>query len=539
LLSINKNIKIIMSYPSKFGYVFGLESTNSEIDALAAIVNDKVAGPSSSSSTDNTLMRWDGTSGRLAQNSTATLSDVGVLDVARVNCDTIGEKTASAGVTMPDHVTITDATASTSSSTGALIVSNGGLGVAGRINTNSYITSTNPSTATSNLTNSFLRGDGVSASGWVSFRCGSDSTSASSAGNKVVMGNYQGTCTIGGHNNGHTLWQPLALGENVAGATLNLKGIDIACTTTNGVSVSSIVASTNAFTGCMRLQGGLGVVGAINAGGDIKTISTTASTSSTTGSITTNGGLGVAGNINVAGIIKSTNSTSSTLITNGAIVAIGGAGIGENINAGGVIKSTATTQSSSISTGAIVSNGGIGCAKSMTVGEYVIASSAPTLGTHLCNKTYVDAKSAYTTGLTEATLTGSHAGFITNPLLLQFRGYKIGSMAFVNIEIYATTASHISSSGFIVNSSSAHRFPAGFLPRGAPTMPVILDYNYYAVSGWSSNVQGYFNLGADGDWAISMAHHHPTYTTIHVGKEIGSAVGSIFKLNSCVIMYET
>lgn len=275
-------------------------------------------------------------------------------------------------------------------------------------------------------------------------------------------------------------------------------------------------------------------------GGSLQIASTTTSTSATTGSVITAGGLGVAENINVAGIIKSTNATSSTLITNGAIVAIGGAGIGENINAGGVIKSTATTQSSSISTGAIVSNGGIGCAKSMTVGEYVIASSAPTLGTHLCNKTYVDAKSAYTTGLTTASLNATHAGFITNPIILQFRGYKIGTIAFVNIEIFATTASHISSTGYFVNASAGHRFPAGFLPRtGTPMFPIMLDYDYYVSAGYTSKVQGCFVLDSDGDWTISMMEQQTAYTTVHADRDIGSAIGSIVKLHSCVLMYET
>lgn len=69
-----------------------------------------VVGPASS--TDNAVARFDLTSGKLLQNSAATLSDSGVLQTAEVSTDTISEKTAAAGVTV-DGVLLKDSAVST------------------------------------------------------------------------------------------------------------------------------------------------------------------------------------------------------------------------------------------------------------------------------------------------------------------------------------------------------------------------------------------------------------------------------------------
>lgn len=69
-----------------------------------------VVGPASA--TDNAIARFDGTSGKLIQNSGATLSDTGVLQATEVSTDTISEKTAAAGVTI-DGVLLKDSAITT------------------------------------------------------------------------------------------------------------------------------------------------------------------------------------------------------------------------------------------------------------------------------------------------------------------------------------------------------------------------------------------------------------------------------------------
>jgi hypothetical protein len=69
-----------------------------------------VTGPASS--TDNAIVRFDLTSGKAIQNSTATLSDGGILQTTEVSTDTISEKTAAAGVTI-DGVLLKDSAVTT------------------------------------------------------------------------------------------------------------------------------------------------------------------------------------------------------------------------------------------------------------------------------------------------------------------------------------------------------------------------------------------------------------------------------------------
>lgn len=494
-----------MSYPSKFGYVFGLESTNAEIDALAAIVNDKVGGPSSSTSTDNALMLWDGTSGRLAQDSSYSVNlsgDIvnGTKTVAlrnnsplskhsfvwdSANSQLISEPnhtlavyvskngnnlndgltpssaklTINAGVailpasgtlyigpgtyaesfsitgttqnvTAPEavidgnivlntngthtfgslvcsggsslsvtgaftakidvklatcssnanflkingggsaHVTaqeidtangnVIDETTSgiislnfgdinisgsgnviacvngadvnlnggkinintgnvfrttgvvaanlsivctrlvltnlsniTSATNANLIASSvsgalaeSGLGVVKRISptniktvtlvvdantsTTGNIKSVNSDVATATNASSFRRGDGVTPGpGWLALEVGSNSSSATSAGSKIVMGNYSGACTIGAHNNLLTLWAPITLGSIGNTADTIIQGLGIPVSTTTGVAVACGVDSSSASTGSIRTTGGLGVTKSIFCGANV------------------------------------------------------------------------------------------------------------------------------------------------------------------------------------------------------------------------------------------------------------------------------
>jgi len=147
----------------------------------------------------------------------------------------------------------------------------------GNVATTGYFTSTNANTATSNLTNLFRRGDGIINAGWISFSCGSNSTSAGSAGNKVVMGNLAGVCAIGGHNNAHTAWVPFQIGEDMVGGTTTIKGSSISLANTAGVGITSVLESTSPLTGSLRTAGGLGVVKNGWIGGNLYVGTTSAS----------------------------------------------------------------------------------------------------------------------------------------------------------------------------------------------------------------------------------------------------------------------
>ncbi len=73
--------------------------------------------------------------------------------------------------------------------------------------------------------------------------------------------------------------------------------------------------------------------GSISAG-SLSASNTTVSSSISTGAIVSAGGLGVAGAINAGGIIKTTNTTESFSTTTGSILTAGGIGVGHNIFVG-------------------------------------------------------------------------------------------------------------------------------------------------------------------------------------------------------------
>lgn len=77
-------------------------STGKWQNSTAAGAGD-VSGPASS--TDNALARFDGTTGKLIQNSTATLSDAGALDVANVTSDYVQLDTAAGAASAVGRIT--------------------------------------------------------------------------------------------------------------------------------------------------------------------------------------------------------------------------------------------------------------------------------------------------------------------------------------------------------------------------------------------------------------------------------------------------
>ena len=82
---------LLSGNPSKI--VKGTE-IGAEFDAIVIADASNVKGPSSPSSTDNAIVRWDTTSGRLVQNSTAIIDDTGVLLVSGANLSVGGSPVA-------------------------------------------------------------------------------------------------------------------------------------------------------------------------------------------------------------------------------------------------------------------------------------------------------------------------------------------------------------------------------------------------------------------------------------------------------------
>jgi hypothetical protein len=168
--------------------------------------------------------------------------------------------------------------------------------------------------------------------------------------------------------------------------------------------------STSTTTGGLVVSGGVGIAQDLVLGGklifqgsgtnlSVSTLSVTSSsqsTSTTTGALTVTGGVGIGGNLTLGGqlifsgaagnlkvsTLAVTSTTNSTSTTTGAFTVTGGVGIGQDLvlggslvftNASGTINAAqvhilGTQTSVSTQTGALVVDGGVGVAKDVVVG---------------------------------------------------------------------------------------------------------------------------------------------------------------------------
>lgn len=96
--------------------------------------------------------------------------------------------------------------------------------------------------------------------------------------------------------------------------------------------------------------------------------------------------------LTASGVISTTDTTASTNENTGSIVADGGVGIAGQLNvAGATNKFTSGTASTSTTTGAVVVTGGMGISGAINIGSTASADTAPSNAEHLTNKRYVDA----------------------------------------------------------------------------------------------------------------------------------------------------
>ena len=134
----------------------------------------------------------------------------------------------------------------------------------------------------------------------------------------------------------------VAVGNNTLTNTLNVTNLaTLGNSTVTGTATFSNIPSISATTGAVQVQGGVGIAGNLNVGieGTSNTrviiYGTTNSTTGTTGALQVRGGVGIAGNIAVGGSANLASLTQSTSTTTGAVVVRGGVGIGRNLNVGG------------------------------------------------------------------------------------------------------------------------------------------------------------------------------------------------------------
>src|SRR5210317_1788306 len=255
--------------------------------------------------------------------------------------------------------TITNATNATSKTTGALILSGGGLGVAGDI----YATNTNFEDVEADSVN-------------VTDATTSDSTTTGAL--RVAGGvSTQENLNVGGVAK---VWDSTAVTGKTDGALVVVGGVgisgDIHATHANledveadSVTVTDSTTSTSTTTGALKVTGGVSTQEKLNVGGITKVWDSTAVTGKTDGALVVVGGVGISGDIHAthanledveADSVTVTDTTVATDKTSGALQVAGGVSTQEKLNVGGITKVWDSTAVTGKTDGALVVVGGVG-----------------------------------------------------------------------------------------------------------------------------------------------------------------------------------
>jgi hypothetical protein len=360
----------------------------------------------------------------------AVITDLAVLHVASLEGNmissnlSIGNETSNVNIGSSLFLTgkeiITNTTQSTTTGTGALIVS-GGVGIASNLNVGGNINFSGNLYQNGVLFTSGSGGSGVSSQ-WTT----TGNNISYRSGDVQVGGNLIAENNLNVYGVAEFSDQLNISGKLIAGDDTEIYGITNIKTTYNSNSTTS---------GALVVSGGVGIGGTMNIGGNLivnnkllvidtaeissnlniygalnttninRLLNTIESTTTTTGALVVSGGVGIASNVNVGGnvnlsigqayYINNTNLLNSTTlgssIVNSSLTSVGTlSGLtvsGTSTYNGPIITGTAgnvfignTTESTSSTTGALVVSGGLGIASNVNVGGNLIVSSNRNVG---------------------------------------------------------------------------------------------------------------------------------------------------------------
>jgi hypothetical protein len=304
-------------------------------------------------------------------------------------------------------LSVTNATVSTSSTTGALVVT-GGVGIGGDTNiAGSIVALSINNTPIGNTTKASAGFTDLTADGSISFTQGVASTSTTT-GTLIVTGGVgiSGEINSGGivKFTSNTASTGTTSGTLIVTGGMGVSGdIFAGAITSSTLEATSNTAATSTTSGALKVAGGAGIVGALYVGGNISntgvnsviTLTPSGSGSITlspsgTGSVTI--GPAAAGTINNMSIGASTRSTGAftTLAANssvtftagtvsnststGTLVVTGGVGVSGAVNIGGALSAggqatfTQNATSSSTTSGSVVVTGGMGVSGAIYAG---------------------------------------------------------------------------------------------------------------------------------------------------------------------------
>jgi len=336
--------------------------------------------------------------GNLYSMNISNIGDTNIIGNIIANNIIVGNATLS-GIEL-----INNTMASTSTNTGALVVS-GGVGIGGNINTSGILTtsgkivSTDASTPTLLNNQTYVSGNGpiTSLEGRSVFgnihvaRNAYFDNMVTFYGDITVVGTINGTINVNVQNiaipfdavstNDIDLSDPFRTDVrpsiSVQGGLLVKKNSYIV----GNITIISTYESSTTATGALQVSGGLGIGKNVNIGGNAMIYSTIESATTDTGALQILGGIGIKKNANIGGSAVIYSTTESNNTDTGAVKILGGIGIAKNTNIGGnaLIDGNAviysTTESDSTAAGAIRTLGGIGIAKNAQIGGNVVIYS--------------------------------------------------------------------------------------------------------------------------------------------------------------------
>lgn len=307
-------------------------------------------------------------------------------------------------LTSSGQVNITNATASTSRTTGALIVT-GGIGTSGDIYGGNNLVLTN-TVSSSNLPSITMNGNG-------------------GAGNTISinMSPFSG-------RPGSTAIKIDAVDDGLSGAYLSVKvasgstsqvATEVLTAYTTRVNVVATTVSTNTTSGAFQVAGGVGIAGALygttaNFSGNITgTLATPAQ-----GNVTS---LGTLTGLTSSGIVNITNTTATVSTTTGALTVTGGIGAGGSIYTARSLRVFETSQTGTVTaygqamhvSGNTMTNSGT--VASGTLADYYHTKiDNPIIAASNTNVTTTNATTLYVTGApttgTNNTITNAYALWI-------------------------------------------------------------------------------------------------------------------------------
>lgn len=299
-----------------------------------------------------------------------------------------------------DRVLLKDTTQSTSSATGALVVT-GGLGLGGNLNVGGASTFGGPVGFESPVSITDISQSNSPNSGALIVAGGAGIGRNLNVGGTLIVDSMTTIKNLTQSFNTTTGALKVTGGVGIA-KNLNIGGM------TNIAGIMTVLNGTNsndAMTGALKVVGGTGIGKELNVGGMTSILDPSNSNNIGTGALKISGGVGISRQLNVGGMTSILNENQTTNLGLGALIVNGGTGIGLQLNVGGMGTILDVTNSFNSSSGSLKVSGGMGIVGKLNVGQRLTVTGLTTLNGYILAKKglFVTANTPYIASFVKTT----------------------------------------------------------------------------------------------------------------------------------------